>query len=358
MKPRSVDLERVVAKPGQAESKVQQRFRRLLARVEGLRTRVRAWKDGRADIDREIAGYAAAFHRQGKLVRALIRALDRAYQDLTKAERKKVTQLIVEMTTAVLTETDEDDLKDIYNRHTRGDFDADKARSDAETVEEMRSVLEDHGVDLGDVEINSLDELEQLAREKLREQAPPPRKKSAKQVKAEARKTDERKSADKAVQDVYRMLARAIHPDRELDPVERERKTRLMSEVNIAYEAKDLLKLLSLQLELEQVDAAQADSMAEERLQQYSRILDEQTRQLAAELETAEAPFRQQLGHRANGRMDPRHVIVKIRYDRTVIEDQSVHLARDLETFSDVRQLKAWLREQARARRDDDDLYG
>lgn len=345
---RSVDLERVVAKAGHAESKVQQRFRRLLEKVERLRQRVRAWKDGRADIDREIAAYAAAFHRQGALVRGLIRALDRAHPELSKADRAKVTQLIIEMTTAVLTESDDVDLKDIYNRHARGDFDAEKAASDAETVEEMRSVLEDHGVDLGDVEIGSLDELEQLARAKLREQEPPPRKKTAKQVKAEARREDERKSADKAVQDVYRVLARAIHPDRELDPVERERKTRLMSEVNVAYEAKDLLKLLSLQLELEQVDAAAAESMAEDRLRHYSRILDEQTKQLAAELEHVEAPFRHRLG---GSRIEPKHVVAKIRYDRGVIEDQSFYLARDLETFSDVRLLKAWLREQGRRRR-------
>ncbi|MEO7092862.1 MAG: hypothetical protein ABI175_06400 [Polyangiales bacterium] len=348
MKRRSVDLERVVAKAGQAESKVQQRFRRLLEKVERLRARVRAWKDGRADIDREIAAYAAAFHRQGKIVRELIRALDRAHSELSKADQVKVTRLIVEMTSAVLTESDDDDLKDIYNRHTRGDFDADRARADAETVEEMRAALEDHGVDLGDVEVSSLDELEELARAKLREQEPPPRKKSTKQVKAETRREEERKSADKAVQDVYRALARAIHPDRELDPAERDRKTRLMSEVNVAYEAKDLLKLLSLQLELEQVDAAQAGSMAEDRLRHYSRILDEQTKQLAAEIESAEAPFRGKLGR---AHIEPMHVIVKIRYDRGAIEDQTVYLARDLETFSSVRLLKAWLRAQNQQRR-------
>lgn len=342
MKLRSVDLERVVP-AAHTESKVQQRFRRLLEKVERLRTRLRAWKDGRADIDRELAAYAAAYHRQGALVRDLIRALDRAHPDLTKGERTKVTRLILDMTTAVLTEHDADDLKDIYNRHAGSDFDADKAADAAETVEQMRTILEDRGVDLGDVEINSLDELEKLARAKLREQEPPPRKKSAKQVKAEARLETERKSADKAVQEVYRALARAIHPDRELDPTERDRKTRLMSEVNVAYEAKDLLRLLALQLELELVDAVSAGSMAEERLQQYSRILDEQTRHLAAELESAEAQFRGRLGR---ARIEPKHVVAKIRYDRGVIADQSVFLARDLETFSDVRLLKAWLRAQ------------
>ncbi len=341
MKRRSVHLERV-APTASAESKVQQRFRRLLEKVERLRERLRAWKDGRADIDREIAGYAAAFHRQGKLVRDLIRALDRAHPELSKADRVKVTRLIVDMTSAVLTESDDDDLKDIYNRHARGDFDAEKAADAAETLEQMREILEENGVDLGDDEITSLDELEERARAKLREQEPPPRPKSAKQVKAEARREDQRKTADKAVQEVYRALARAIHPDRELDPVERERKTRLMSEVNVAYEAKDLLRLLSLQLELDLVDAAAVSSMAEERLRQYSRILDEQTRHLAAELESAEAPYRGRLG----SKIEPKHVIAKVRYDRGVIEDQTVFLARDLATFSDLRLLKAWLRAQ------------
>lgn len=348
MKPWSVDLERVVAKAGPAESKVQQRFRRLLEKVERLRQRLRTWKEARSDIDREISAYAAVYDRQGALLRDLIRALDRTHPELSQADRIKVTRLIVDMTVSVLTEDDDDELKAIYNRHTRGDFDAEKAGYDAEAVEEMRAALEDHGVDLGDVEITSLDELEQLARAKLREQEPPPRKKSAKQVKAEARREDERKSADKAVQEVYRALARAIHPDRELDPIERERKTRLMSEVNIAYEAKDLLRLLSLQLELELVDAATAATMAEDRLHHYARILDEQTRQLAAEIESAEAPFR---GKLSRTHIEPKHVIAKIRYDRGTLEDQSLALAGDLETFSNVRLLKAWLRAQDRQRR-------
>ncbi len=52
-------LVRMVAKTSQLDSKLQQRFKKLLEKVEALRTRVHAWRQQRPDIDREIAMYEA-----------------------------------------------------------------------------------------------------------------------------------------------------------------------------------------------------------------------------------------------------------------------------------------------------------
>ena len=50
--------------------------------------------------------------------------------------------------------------------------------------------------------------------------------------------------ASQSVRDVYRKLVSALHPDREADGAERERKTALMQRANQAYERNDLLELL------------------------------------------------------------------------------------------------------------------
>ena len=47
-----------------------------------------------------------------------------------------------------------------------------------------------------------------------------------------------------SIREVYRKLAGALHPDRESDPQERERKTALMQRVNQAYAKNNLLQLL------------------------------------------------------------------------------------------------------------------
>jgi hypothetical protein len=84
------------------------------------------------------------------------------------------------------------------------------------------------------------------------------------------------REATQSVKDVYRRLAGALHPDRETDPVEHERKLGLMKRVNQAYEARDLLALLTIQIEIEQVDADHLVAANDQRLRAYCDVLLEQ----------------------------------------------------------------------------------
>jgi hypothetical protein len=91
-------------------------------------------------------------------------------------------------------------------------------------------------------------------------------------------------------------LASALHPDRESDPQERERKTALMQRVNQAYAKNNLLQLLELQLELEHIDQSTINEIGEDRLKHYNSILKEQLGELDHEIEHVEAGFRQAYG--------------------------------------------------------------
>jgi hypothetical protein len=222
----------------------------------------------------------------------------------------------------------------------------------------MRAMIEDElGIEVDDEDAGSVEQLRAAvnaqidAREQAEEARKARRKKTAKQAAAEARRDDEKKSADKAVQDIYRTLARALHPDHEQDADERTRKTRLMSEVNVAYEAKDLLRLLALQLELERVDESRVETIAEERLLHFARILDEQAKQIAAELSGVEMPYRMELGLMPSAVVTPERVILRIRGDATALEMQIQRTQRDLATFSDIALLKQWLKAQPAASR-------
>lgn len=348
--PRSGDLERVIAKAG-AETKAQQRFRKLLEKVDRLRQRLAQWKQQRGDIDREVALYHAVFLRHAAQGGEIVRALDAAYPSLNKREKKQVSDLIADIAEMLIVQGGNDELKPIYNRHARSNFDANVAAAEAEDAEELRSTLEERfGIEIADEDAGSVDQIRAAVRAQMEAQDAADaarrakRKKTSKQVQAEERRAQEQKSADKAVQDVYRTLARALHPDHEQDAAEQARKTRLMSEVNVAYEAKDLLRLLALQLELEQVDEAHIRTMAEDRLRHFSRVLDEQARQLAAELEGIEAPYRMELGVALSTVISPERVIVRIRADARTMEEQIRRGALDLVMFQDVAKLKAFLR--------------
>jgi hypothetical protein len=357
----SRSLELVAAKGAHADSKLQQRFRRLLQKVDHLKQRVRAWREARPDIDTEISLHAALLERLRRLGRDMVGLLDRSYPDpvFSKADRKKLGALICSIAGDLIEQGGHDDLKPLYNRHSRSDFDAAATAADAAAAEALRSMMEMFGVELGDADVGSIDKLQAFTEAQLRafeqeaaaaEERRARRKKSAKQLAAEARREDERRSTGKALQDVYRALARALHPDREQDPDERTRKAEVMREVNVAYEAKDLLRLLELQLELERVEPARADAIAEERLRRYNRLLEEQSKQLAAELDELELPFLLDLGLAPSARLVPADVVARIRADSETVKQQIAVLSRDLEAFEDVTRLKAWLKTQSRPR--------
>jgi hypothetical protein len=364
----SQSLQRVAARAGTGDSKLQREFRRVLQKVDRLKQQVRGWKEARPNIDTEIARYAALMARLHEIGRAMVDRLDRAYPDavFSKADRKKLAELICEIAGDLIEGGSHDDLKPLYNRYSRSDFDAEAAAADAQSAAALRSMMEMFGMEFGEADVGSLDKLKAFTEEQMREaeaeaeaeaaaedERRARRKKSAKQRAAEARREAEQRSTGKALQDVYRALAKALHPDREQDPVEQARKTEVMREVNVAYEAKDLLRLLELQLELEQVEAAQADALAEERLRHYIRILEEQSRQLAVELEELELPFRLELGLAPSARLAPAQVLSRVSDDAAEVKQQIATMERDLAAFQDTARLKAWLKAQGRRSRRD-----
>ncbi len=350
-------LVRIVAKTSQLDSSLQQRFRKLLAKVEVLRTRVQTWRQQRPDIDREMAVYEAAFTQQERLTRELVILLDHACTSgrLTKADTMMLAEMLSAMARDLLEEgaAADDELQAIYKRHSRRDFDRENAKLELAQVSELRSMMESLGLDFGDTEIGSLEELEAFTRAQLAadEVAPPrERKKSAKQHAKEAKRADEDRSAHKAVQDVYRSLAKALHPDLEQDPVEQQRKAELMKEVNVAYESDDLLRLLELELQLEGVDVAKVDVLAEERVRHYLRVLDQQAKQLQIEIEQLELPFRMSIGMSRSAKLVPANVISRIQADVKALRASCEALSRDLTLFADPREIKRWLKTERRAR--------
>jgi len=96
----------------------------------------------------------------------------------------------------------------------------------------------------------------------------------------------------KSIQEIFRKLASILHPDRETDLAEKERKTALMQRVNIAYTNRDLLDLFKLQFEAEQIDPSDLDRLSEEKLIRYNNILHEQLDELKYQIQLAKEKTR------------------------------------------------------------------
>jgi hypothetical protein len=354
---------RIVARPdGTAPGKHQQRFNSLIKKVAQLKRALQTWSHALPEIYRAVAEYQRLHDEHRATVSELVRLLDRLHADrsLSRQERNQLRQLLCQIAADLLHAGGDDDLKAIYNKHSRGDFDAEAARDSAIQAQVLKSVLQEgFGLDLDGEDIASLEDLEQAAMKQMaerereaahRQARKATRKKSPKQLATEARREAETAKVGKTLQEIYRKLAMLLHPDHEQDPAERARKTQLMQEVNVAYERKDLLQLLELRLRFERVDEAQIHTIAEDRLAHFNTLLAEQVRQLQQELATVEEPWRLQLDLLPSVKLSPARVQSSIRHDLRELAGTIAATRHDLQQLHDPRKLKMWLREARAAR--------
>lgn len=362
----------IASRPGHpGPSKHQQRFNTLIKKVAQLKQVLEAWTRELPDLFRLTSDCRQRATEHRSAVSELVRMLDRmsAERSLTKRERTQLRQWLSETAFDLLQEGADADLKAIYNKHSRGNYDAEAATQSAMQADMVRELLQEgFGMDFGDAEFSSLEDLQQAAAEQIHaakhqaeqrreaaEARKATRKKSARQAASAARRETRTAQIGKTLQEIYRKLARLLHPDHELDPVERDRKTQLMQQVNIAYERKDLLGLLELQLRFEQVDEAHISSVAEDRLIHFNSLLAEQVRQLQQEVAGVEEPWRMQLDAPPSAKLTPAKVQAALRRDLRELAAELAQIQGDLARLSDPRQLKSWLHDLQHARAAEED---
>jgi hypothetical protein len=244
-------------------NKDQKAFNTLIKKIDARRAELADWGEAIPLFkQRYVSELLPLRDRETALHIQLALSLDMAHgqKGVTKGEKRKLSTMIAELALLVLARKDDDQIKALYNTHSQSDFDVEEAARQ----NDMKSMLEEMlGMDLGDdIDLNSPDEVMQRLESQFRAQheagqgQTAPRKKTAKQLARDAQREAEEKQMSQSIREVYRKLASALHPDREPDPVERQRKTELMQRANEAYEKGNLLQLLELQLQLEHIDQA------------------------------------------------------------------------------------------------------
>jgi hypothetical protein len=289
---------------------------------------------------------------------------------LTKSERAVVERIICTVAEQLIIETDDAAIKEIYNKYSDTDFDAEEAAA----VDSMKEAVEAmFGVDLGDINTNDLNspeeifarvqaEIEREQQRRIDEQAQhSAKRKTAKQRAKEEKLKAESDETNFSLREVYRKLVSALHPDREPDASEAKRKTDLMQRVNQAYEKKDLLKLLELQLAIEQIDAHAIANLSEDRLKHFNKILREQLNELAREILTVQMPIREQLNMSLTQPISMKTVMPRLMQDIAHLKSQIRRIENELDMPKNPLMFKQWikdyrqaLRERDRAIRDDD----
>lgn len=155
--------------------------------------------------------------------------------------------------------------------------------------------------------------------------------------------------AQSALRTVFRQLASALHPDREPDEALRKRKTEWMSEVNAAYERKDLSALLRIQLQSEMVDASKAAALSDAKLKAMCVLLAEQVKALEADNWHLRQMMEIDFGYPTSLRFDDAQLLSFMHMERSNLQEKIAQMQGDLQRVQDDKELKAWLKEQVRA---------
>jgi hypothetical protein len=311
MKPRSTHSPLLIATAAAREqpaSPEHRRFKALLTKIEAARERLAAWH---AQAPVFARAHAERVQPEYERLRAARRAwaleLERiALGDWAQPDRETLARMVRDLCGALL-EADEAgdapdaEIKAVYNRFSEVDYDTEAQLQ----VQALRAKLEATGeIDLGSEPVHSVDELmervqAELARQReagadgsatdaagpaLHQRRTAPKTKTAAQRRAE----EDARRISQTVREVYRKLAAALHPDRigaDATATERSERTALMQRANSAYEDGDLLALLTLQLQIEQVDVAHAASVAASQVKHFNKVLAEQLHEIEAEID-------------------------------------------------------------------------
>ena len=364
-----------VAADGAPLGAQQKKFNTLIQRIAAQRELLAQWQQAEQDFRRRYAQELkpAALELQALMTQHL-HWLDAAYarKGLTKAERATLADVIARMA-ADLAQTAPDQataeaMTALHDRYA----DTDYATQQAQALEKVRAMAEAAlGLDLSGVDMSDSEAVLRHAEQQWVQQAQQQAAQhQAQQAQAEAARAahhqarqrkpsaKERKvqeaaqQASQSVREVYRKLASSLHPDREPDPAERVRKTALMQRANQAYADSKLLDLLQLQLEAEQIDAAHLARVNEERLQHYNRVLTAQYQQLQDEVQA----LRARLHAPPPASSKPAALLKALSAHLQHLRQHNLHLQRTMRALHDDPQLlKAWIKEQRRQQKFQDD---
>lgn len=333
----------------------QQRFNRLLARIDKLKLQlveVQVIRDAHRPVYHQIL--TPLRERHSLCVREMVFLLDSRLQrrGLSTQQERIAATILCNLSMQLIAQGDEE-MKALHDKHSSESL----AQKEQSAMMDMREMMEDMlGESLVDDEsletvhdvfkagmkrLREAEAVEQEARQQARIRK---RKPSAAQLQAKA----DQEAAETTLRKVFRQLASALHPDRASDSDERERKTVLMSEANAAYDRRDLVALLQIQLRTELTDTASIAKMADEQIAALTLLLKQQAQELESELQQQRHDVRCEFGLKSYETVSVASLNRSLRAEESFFERDLSAKQQDLQQLTDDKFFKRWLKDQER----------
>ena len=331
-------------------SKEQEKFNKLTSDLNKLKKKLTEWEELIPKFNKECAATLKPAEETYKdLKLEFMRLLDNAFltKKMSKKDKETISLFINEKLEELMDLEDTHNLKDIYNRHMRRNFDQDMedGKNDLkDMVSNVFGIEFEEGQDFKNEEdfLNIFHE--KMTETMASEQGPNKkfRKKSAKSLSKEKILAAKEKELSQSIKEIHRKLALKLHPDKELDPQEKERKTLLMQQINFAYKNKDLLKLLQFQLELEIVDGENMQQLNDDRIKTYNTILRDQIKSIRNEIKQIKMAFNFDMGINV---VKPISILKHLKSLIRQVKLDTEEIQEDLIHCKNLKYLKTWLRQ-------------
>lgn len=297
-------------------SPLQREFDRLTGRIEQGQALLAAWKQQPTVILQKYqAKLEPAIQQLTDAQKSLIVQIDALLTSppkglrMTARRRSALTDCLLDLIDTVMAHGTDDTLIDIHDRHSDEPMaelaEEDEAEERAEIIELFERFFgkgslqqrpdETHEAFVARAQAQLFEAMDDEQRKEDAARQRRAEKRAARQdgkrrAKTQANQVVEPTASEPPQPDLlrtlYRKLASSIHPDRELDAGEKQRKTEAMQGLNTAYQNKDLLSLLKLHNQTLQNDAV-ADTLAEDTLREYNALLKAQLKSLESEISRA-----------------------------------------------------------------------
>ena len=339
-------------------TRAQETFRNLLVKLESLRESVDAEE---AELDALLNFYATEIvprlARQTALRKELVRALapyvNKSYfpGKLERHEFREVIRELLDEISKTEKGLNDDDLREIYNAFHGVGYAKDERKTIAAARAALAKVFADAGIEADFSELESVTsegEFMQKAEEIMA------RVRKMKEAEAEAARCaehghhasddDEVRAAEelrrRSIANIYKQLARVLHPDFERDSDRQKEKVELMQELTEAYRQNDLHTLLRLEMQWIENEGGNIEQLTEEKLGVYNEVL-------AGQVEGLEQRLRDQMFHPRyrpvvvfnNGFTKPIHGPDKAREvdEHIATIERCIALVETVQTADDVR---------------------
>ncbi len=347
----------------------QKRFNQLVTQTETLARKI---ETARQMTDAHRSAYASSIaplqkERDDHMRQMALWLAERLQRKGLTAKQKEIANEILCGLAGPLGVRGDANMQALHDAHSLDSL-ADTEKDAAADMQRMMEEMLGEPLGDGDTAFDSMEALLHAARQKMlaqeaqhqtaREQRAAAKKKKPAQLKKEEQAAAQAKDADSALRTLYRQLASALHPDREQDPQEQVRKTALMKEANAAYERRDLLALLQLQLQADLADADHVATMAQEKLSALTALVKERVAVLNDELQMLQHQAMVEFDlppHAPFSEASLKHYLLLQRQD---LQADIAMMEQDLQRVQDDAYLKRWLKQQHALAQEDFDSLG